>query len=63
MTRGEHFYEQFWETVYRINPRWLGGCRGVLLSGALHEAGFSNISRATVSQFGFPSEIISAEVS
>ena len=25
MTRGEHFYEQVWETVYRMNPRWLGG--------------------------------------
>jgi ubiquinone/menaquinone biosynthesis C-methylase UbiE len=63
MTKGEHFYEQFWETVYRINPRWLGGCRGVLLSSALREAGFTNISREAMSQFGFPSEIISARVS
>jgi len=62
MTRGEHFYEQFWETVYRINPRWLGGCRGALLSGAMHEAGFTDITRETVVQFGFPSEIIAARV-
>jgi ubiquinone/menaquinone biosynthesis C-methylase UbiE len=62
MTRGKHFYEQFWETVYRINPRWLGGCRGVLLSGALQEAGFTDITRETVAQFGFPSEIIAARV-
>jgi ubiquinone/menaquinone biosynthesis C-methylase UbiE len=62
MTKGEHFYERFWETVYRINPRWLGGCRGVLLSGALKEAGFTNITREAISQFGFPSEIISARI-
>ena len=60
MTKGAHFYERFWETVYRINPRWLGGCRGVLLSEAVHQAGFTDIRRETVSQLGFPSEIISA---
>ena len=62
MTRGEHFYQQFWETVYQINPRWLGGCRGVLLSQALQTAGFVQITRETTSQLGFPSEIISATV-
>ena len=62
MTQGEHFYERFWETVYRINPRWLGGCRGVLLSRAVREAGFTDLARQTVSQFGFPSEIIAAKI-
>lgn len=62
MTKGEHFYERFWETVYKINPRWLGGCRGVLLSATLQEAGFTDITRETISQFGFPSEIISARI-
>ncbi len=62
MTRGEHFHQRFWETVYRVNPRWLGGCRGVFLSEALQMAGFIEIMRQTVSQFGFPSEIISATV-
>jgi len=60
MTRGAHIYEQFWEIVYRVNPRWLGGCRGVLLSEAMRQAGFTDIMRETVSQLGFPSEIISA---
>ena len=63
MTKGKRFYERIWETVYRINPRWLGGCRGVLLSGTLQEAGFTNITRDAISQFGFPSEIISARIS
>jgi len=60
MTKGIAFHQHFWETVYRVNPRWLGGCRGVLLSDALRSAGFSDIQREMVSQLGFPSEIISA---
>ncbi len=61
MTRGERFYEKFWEGVYNFNPHWLGGCRGVLLYDYLKSAGFQNIEREKLSQFGFPSEIISAK--
>jgi hypothetical protein len=60
MTKGEYFYQHFWESIYRINPKWLGGCRGVLLSRAMQSVGFHNIHRETVSQLGFPSEIIAA---
>jgi ubiquinone/menaquinone biosynthesis C-methylase UbiE len=60
MTRPERFYQQIWEGVYHLNPRWLGGCRGVLLYEHLGNAGFQNIKREFLSQFGFPSEIISA---
>jgi ubiquinone/menaquinone biosynthesis C-methylase UbiE len=62
MTKGKYFYQRFWEAVYRLNPRWLGGCRGVLLSKSLKSAGFRDIHREAVSQLGFPSEIISASV-
>ena len=62
MTRGERFYEKFWEGVYNFNPRWLGGCRGVILHDYLKAAGFQNIEREMISQFGFPSEIISAKI-
>jgi len=62
MTRGEHFYQRFWEGLYQINPGWLGGCRGVLLSQSLQTAGFTRITREMTSQLGFPSEIISAQV-
>lgn len=61
MTRGERFYQKLWEGVYRLNPRWLGGCRGVLLLEHLQRAGFQNIHREMLSQFGFPSEVISAK--
>ena len=60
MTQGERFYQHFWEFVYRINPKLMGGCRGVMLSQMMSASGFENIDRAMVSQFGFPSEIITA---
>lgn len=60
MTKGEHSYQRIYETIYRINPAWLGGCRGVLLTDSLQAAGFTNIQREVLSQFGFPSEVITA---
>ena len=62
MTRGERFHQKVWEGVYHLNPRWLGGCRGVLLQDYLRNAGFRNIKREFLSQLGFPSEIIIAMV-
>ena len=60
MTRGEHFYQRFWESIYKLNPRWLGGCRGVLLGDYVKAAGFRSLEREMISQLGFPSEVISA---
>jgi ubiquinone/menaquinone biosynthesis C-methylase UbiE len=60
MTRPEHFYQRIWEGVYHLNPRWLGGCRGVLLSEHLQTAGFKNARREMLSELGFPSEILVA---
>lgn len=60
MTKADHWYQQLWESIYRVNPGWMGGCRGVLLAPALQQAGFADLHRETVSQFGFPSEILSA---
>lgn len=62
MTKGERFYQRMYEMLYQINPNWMGGCRGVLLTAALQQAGFKNISREMISQLGFPSEILSATV-
>jgi ubiquinone/menaquinone biosynthesis C-methylase UbiE len=62
MTRGERPYQRFWESVYNFNPRLLGGCRGVLLQEPLKAAGFQNVQREMLSQFGFPSEIIKAAI-
>ncbi len=61
MTRPEHFYQGMYEMIYKLNPRWLGGCRGVLLTPSLQALGFEQIRRETLSQFGFPSEIVTAK--
>jgi len=60
MTRAERWYQAAWETLYRVNPAWLGGCRGIRLQPALESAGFADVRRETVSQLGFPTEILYA---
>lgn len=61
MAREGHWYNQFWEVVYRFLPGWLGGCRGVSLLPYVQRAGFSNAKREFISQTTFPSEIIYGE--
>ena len=61
MTRAERWYQRIWEGVYKLNPRWLGGCRGVLLQNSLAASGFVNIRREMLSQLGFPAEILTAD--
>jgi ubiquinone/menaquinone biosynthesis C-methylase UbiE len=61
MTRAERWYQRIWEGVYKVNPRWLGGCRGVLLQSSLETSGFANIRREMLSQLGFPAEILTAD--
>ena len=60
MTEGEHWYNGIWPLIYRINPAWLGGCRGVSLLPHLEAVGFVRIEREYLSQSTFPSEVISA---
>jgi len=61
MTRGKHWYNKIWEGIYRINPAWLGGCRGVQLFSELEACGFIRIKREYVEQMTFPSEVVYAE--
>ena len=58
MTKGERWYNGLWETLYRLHPPLLGGCRGVRLAPVLRAAGFSAVRRAYVSQGTFPSEVV-----
>jgi ubiquinone/menaquinone biosynthesis C-methylase UbiE len=58
MARNGRWYNKFWETVYRIQPAWMGGCRGVSLLEYVQAAGFQQTSREFISQMTFPSEII-----
>ena len=60
MTTGMRWYNSIWEWVYRVNPAWLGGCRGVEVLPVLGQIGFDTVGRQYVSQLTFPSEVICA---
>ncbi len=60
MTSAARWWQRVWSVLYRINPSWLGGCRGVELSPFLVEAGFDVLRRERVSQMSFPSEVVLA---
>ncbi|MEM1093711.1 MAG: class I SAM-dependent methyltransferase [Bacteroidota bacterium] len=61
MTLGPQWYHQLWETIYRIWPPMLGGCRGIKLAPSFSSAGFTTVRHAFVSQWTFPSEVIYGE--
>lgn len=61
MAKGAHWYNHIWDNIYRIQPAWMGGCRGVALLPYVKSAGFQNTHYETLSQMTFPSEIIYAE--
>jgi len=58
MTKPEHWYNSVWEMVYRMNPSWVGGCRGVFLGPYLESVGFVDVRREFISQMTFPSEVV-----
>ena len=58
MAGNGRWYNKIWELVYRIQPTWLGGCRGVSLLDHVQTAGFRRTTREFISQMTFPSEII-----
>ena len=60
MTKGSRWFNALWDWIYKINPSLLGGCRGIELYPYLEKAGFDKIRREYISQFMFPSELISA---
>lgn len=58
MTKGERWFNGVWEGLSKIRPSLLGGCRGVELTPYLENADFEQIKRVYVSQFMFPSEVL-----
>jgi ubiquinone/menaquinone biosynthesis C-methylase UbiE len=49
-----------WQRLYRWNPAWVGGCRGVELRRTVADTGFGIAAAERLSQWGFPSEVILA---
>ena len=58
MTQGARWYNDIWDSLYRMNPALLGGCRGVSLAPWLQQAGFRQTTIEYCSQFTFPSEVL-----
>lgn len=51
---------RLWDFLFRINPSWVGGCRGVQLADALAGAGFSIQRCERVSQLTLVTEVLLA---
>jgi ubiquinone/menaquinone biosynthesis C-methylase UbiE len=62
MARGRKLRHRLYESIYRLRPSLMDGCRGVTLRPHLEAAGFRVIREDYVSQLGFPSEIVVATV-
>lgn len=60
MTFGERPGSGIYERLYTLSPSFMGGCRGVRLSGALRRNGFAVERREYVQQWLFPSEVLLA---
>ena len=60
MSRGESLASKLYESIYRISPKAMGGCRGVQMVGRLRQHRFSVEAREYHQQFLFPSEVIVA---
>jgi ubiquinone/menaquinone biosynthesis C-methylase UbiE len=59
MTQGATWYHRIWQGLYRIHPALLGGCRAVAMAPSFEMAGFERVERTFISQWTFPSEIVS----
>jgi len=60
MTEGKTFGSGIYNLVYRISPKFFGGCRAVKLSSKLEKHGFEIRTREYHQQLCFPSEVILA---
>ncbi len=61
MTKGERFGSGFYDVLFRLSPRIIGGCRGVNLKGLLAKHDFHVNTREYHQQLFFPSEVIAAD--
>jgi ubiquinone/menaquinone biosynthesis C-methylase UbiE len=60
MTIGESRRHRVWDALYARGLNLTANCRGVLAAPVLDELGFTQVRREYMSQFGFPTEVVSA---
>ena len=61
MTIGERRRHRVWDALYERGINLTANCRGVLAAPVLEELGFEDVRREYMSQFGFPTEIVTAK--
>jgi ubiquinone/menaquinone biosynthesis C-methylase UbiE len=57
---GRGLIYRFWEVLYALNPKFVGGCRGVSVGDAVVQAGFEIERRDEVSQLTMVTEVLRA---
>ena len=60
MTVAERPWHRGWDALYARGINLTANCRGVLAVPVLEQLGFEDVRREYVSQFGFPTEIVTA---
>lgn len=55
-----HIIYRLWESLYRINPKWVGGCRGVHMRDAVDSAGFQIERCESITQLTMVTEVLRA---
>jgi ubiquinone/menaquinone biosynthesis C-methylase UbiE len=60
MTAAESWLGGIYERIFRISPKTMGGCRGVIMADPLAQGGFRVEKREYIQQLAFPSEVILA---
>lgn len=62
MVPGQSISEKMWDTLYRIHPFILGGCRGITILPYISQCGFTKVQSEKITQLTFPSEVVVAHV-
>lgn len=60
LARTRRLIYRLWESLYRVNPSWVGGCRGVEMTAAVQRAGFSIERCEAVTQLTMVTEVLRA---
>jgi len=60
LARTRRLIYRLWESLYRVDPSWVGGCRGVEMTDAVQRAGFSIERCEAVTQLAMVTEALRA---
>jgi hypothetical protein len=60
MASGGGLGPKIYAAFYKLNARWMGGCRGVEMAPHVRAQGFRDVKVERFTQLGFPSELVTA---